>query len=142
MDRSCSWLLLGPLLSACATAHPFDYETTCTRSQDQELVIHAGPRELVELSSGTPAESDARRAYGQRIAGLSLGAVGAATLAAGFVVGFAINTGGHSTARTAGYALAGSSLGLITASLLLGFTSRAPDVRARQALLHFGATCR
>jgi hypothetical protein len=142
MNRPLCWTLIGLFLGACATTHSIDYETTCTRAQDQELISRAGPHELVELSLGTPAESDAWSAYRQRIAGISLGGIGAATLATGFVLGFAVNGGNNSPARTAGYALAGSSIGVFAAALLLAFTSRGPDLRARQALTHFGASCR
>lgn len=135
-------LVVGLVVSGCATVPP-DARATCRLlADDPRVVDDTTVRDLARLARGTPAESLAGSASAQRIATLTLGAVGSAALVAGLVEGFVGNPATQPAIRNGGYALGGGAIGLFGVALLLGFTGARSARLARQELRAWAAHCR
>ncbi len=117
-------------------------EFACHQLQDNRSAIDRyGGRDLLELAIDTPAESDARSSYAQRLTATTLGALGAGALLAGLVSGFATDPATQPAARNAAYGLAGGAVGSFAVALLLAFTNKAPAERARHTLHWWSDHC-
>ncbi|HZS39302.1 MAG TPA: hypothetical protein VFF06_20865 [Polyangia bacterium] len=129
------------LMLGCAAGPPNELQSTCRMLQaSRETLPRLTPRELAQLSVGTPAHGDAESAYAQQLALITLGSIGAAALLSGLIMGFATDTS-QPDVRTAGYGLVGGALGTFVIALVLGKTSSAAAGRAREWLLRWSERC-
>jgi len=140
------------LVSGCASGPRPDSDTACRvaaqyRSSYRPLPDPKGrssarlsPKDLFQISVGTPVEGTARSAYAQRISAQALGGLGAAALVAGFVMGFATDPGAQD-ARTAGYSIIGGAIGIGVLSLTLAATGLRAQARGEAHLYHYTEGC-
>ncbi len=136
-----SLALACALAAGCAAGPPLEPESACRMVQlSRASIPRMGPRDLAEVSRGTPAHPDAESAYAQQIGALTAGSVGAAALVGGFVMGFAVDPT-QQAVRNAGYGLVGGAMGLFAVTWILSSTGHAAAERARALLLRFGAGC-
>lgn len=130
-------------LSGCAMRPPIEPFVACRIVKDNRfLVENGGPRDLYELSYGTPVHGAARNAWAQQITTYTLTVMGGAALAAGLVTAFATDPATQPGARDAGYATAGGAIGMGVIALILGNTLPVTLRRTREALRSFGDRCR
>lgn len=99
------------------------------------------PKDLRDLAIGTPVEDQARSAWDQRVASQALGAIGAAALVTGFVMGFAIDPS-EPDGRNAGYGIIGGAIAMGVLSLTLVATGSRTGGAAERRLYNWAEQCR
>jgi hypothetical protein len=131
--------LIALLATGCATLRP-DPKVACRIVRDMSLP-QASPKDLYQMSLGTPVEHEARSAWAQQITAATMGGLAAAALGGGLIMGFAFDAATQPEVRNAGYGLIGGAIGLIAGTLILSYTSRRTAESAREHLRVFADRC-